>query len=33
MDLNYEIDNNYQGVELNNFKSDAIKGNFDKKIV
>lgn len=30
MDLNYEIDNNYQGVELNNFKSDAIKGNFDK---
>ena len=30
MDLSYEIDNNYQGVELNNFKGDAIKGNFDK---
>jgi hypothetical protein len=30
MDLNYEIDNNYQEVELNNFKDDAIKGNFSK---
>ena len=30
MDLNYEIDNNYQGVESNNFKDDAIKGNFNK---
>lgn len=30
MELNYEIDNNYQGVDLNNFKGDAIKGNFNK---
>ena len=30
MDLSYEIDNNYQDVELNNFQGDAIKGNFNK---
>ena len=30
MELNYEIDNNYQGVDLNNFKGDVIKGNFNK---
>lgn len=30
MELNYEVDNNYQGIDLNNFKGDAIKGNFNK---
>ena len=30
MELNYEVENSYQGVELNNFKDDAIKGNFNK---
>jgi|TARA_B110000259_G_C13921535_1_gene365021 hypothetical protein len=30
MELNYETDNNFQGVDLNNFKDDAIKGFFNK---
>ena len=30
MDLNYEVDNNYQSVELDNFKEDATKGFMSK---
>ena len=30
MELNYEVDNNYQSVELDNFKEDATKGFFNK---
>ncbi len=30
MELNYEVDNNYQNVELDNYKDDAIKGFFNK---
>ena len=32
MELNYEVDNNYQNVELDNWKDDATKG-FMSKIV
>lgn len=30
MDLNYQIENNFQSIQLNNFEDDAIKGNFTK---
>ena len=30
MELNYEVDNQYQSVELDNFKEDATKGFMSK---